>query len=84
MRTKTKPEGKEWNAMERKWESADSPQWIKYYAEKAAHDARMQAKKPYPGSFETTQEYDRAYNEWLFEWSMDEPNKPGYTRANND
>lgn len=69
-------------------------QWERYAKDMEAHEARVKREKPTQPeptlylSFEKYQEamtdYRKKYNEWLMMSSMDEPNKPGYYRANND
>ncbi len=52
-----------------------TPEWEKYFNDCQDHLERMMAKKPEvvtPGC------------EWSMSFSMDAPNKPNYTRANND
>lgn len=56
----------------------------RYEKELASFNKIMQANKPHPETFATTQAYTQAYNEWQMAWSCDRPNKPGYYRAAND
>lgn len=75
-------------------------QWDRYYEDLKQHEARVEREKPIPPplyfthytvggrtaetSSEAARIYKLAYSEWEMMRSCDEPNKPGYYRANND
>lgn len=58
-------------------------QWDRYYADMKAWNEKVIDSQPHIRDFETDEEFEKALNEWQ-KLKMDEPNKPGYYRANND
>lgn len=68
------------------WQVAktDSPEWQKYYADKAAFDKRMEAEKPNPKNFKSVEKYAWAVLKWREAKALDAPNRPNYFRAEND
>jgi len=59
-------------------------EWGKYYADVDRHISYMEDRKPKPESFASEAEYNSAMSGWQMAYSCDEPDKPGYERANND
>lgn len=59
-------------------------QWDSYEKELQAHEATFDLIKPMDYSFDTSDEYDVALDQWRMEKLMDAPNKPGSEFSNND
>lgn len=68
------------------WEKAktDSPEWVKYYADKKAFDERMAAEKPHWKNFDSAEKYAWAVLKWRESKALDAPNLPNYFKATND
>jgi hypothetical protein len=75
---------KEYNEMTGKMESTSLPQWQEYYQALANFQEMMEDRKPKRELFADVTEFERALSQWQMKRSCDEPNKPGYYRANND
>lgn len=88
---------KDWNAEKGKMESTSLPEWQKYYQDLSRHEQFINDYKFFLDRICRHLEWLRPSNTWTVtdiqkviggeidkSWSMDAPNKPGYTRANND
>lgn len=59
-------------------------QWRAYNDQKAAHDTAREKVRPKREDFMNDADYNAAHQKWVWESSVDAPNKPGYEFANND
>lgn len=60
-------------------------QWERYASDMELHEARVKREKPNESQFNGDgMAFKKAYSQWQMMSSCDEPNKPGYYRANND
>jgi hypothetical protein len=62
----------------------ENKEWDEYHLEMFEHEKYYSERKPLREKFESEEDFKKAYREWDMSKSMNEPNKPGYYRANND